>query len=108
MFRIPKPIWFRIKGRLNGDLPRQDGNFPFVLFQRKMGILWDMGFGGYQLREDGTFECALLKGTYNVSLDTTTALEAIGRTSSVKRCRPGQVTIEQDLLNLDLRMDEQG
>jgi hypothetical protein len=42
VFEIPKPVWFRVNGRVTGNLPSQHQRGG-ILFQRDMGILDGVG-----------------------------------------------------------------
>lgn len=52
VFQVPRPRWFHVAGRVIGNLPVSHEDL-YVMFQRDMGILPDVGGGGFSMSADG-------------------------------------------------------
>jgi hypothetical protein len=100
---VPTPVWFNIAGKVHKNLLVQ-GRKVHVMFQRNMGILPDVGGTGFRVESDGSFEGMLLGGSYVASLHAMADSEPGGYTQSTKQFGSTVVRIEQDVLNLKLKM----
>ena len=101
VIRVPKPTWFKISGRIIGNLPAERDQVD-VMFQRNMGILEGVGGVGFSIDPNGRFAGMLLGGSYFVSIHQMTRPKSNGCTRSIKQFGSMVVNINEDVQDLEL------
>jgi hypothetical protein len=104
VFQVPSPTWFDVAGRIRGNLPVSHESF-YVMFQRDMGILPDVGGTGFPISADASFQGILQKGLYFVSVDEMTRPGPNGSMRSIGRFGSTMVKIEHDTRDLEIPLN---
>jgi Carboxypeptidase regulatory-like domain len=68
--RIPRPIWYTVRGKLTGTLP-EDIEHLYVHFTRDVGMLDESGSLGVKVDSSGVFEGPAQPGRYRLSVSMT-------------------------------------
>ena len=82
--RIPRPIRYRVRGRVQGKLP-EDRQYISLQFTRELGTLDPVGWaGGAAIQSDGSFEGLEQPGNYRAEICQFAPPEPSGRTHLVR------------------------
>jgi hypothetical protein len=82
--RIPRPMRYRVRGRVQGELP-EDRQYISLQFTRELGTLDPVGWaGGAAIQSDGSFEGLEQPGNYRAEICQFAPPEPSGRTHLVR------------------------